>query len=88
MRLIWNILENVAESKTYNRVSIVKKFIELNSPSLYAIDANKIDSEIKQVDEEIKKGSSTKEAIKNIALKYNVNKKELYNFYHNEKGEQ
>lgn len=55
MRLIWNILENVAESKTYNRVSIVKKFIELNSPSLYAIDANKIDSEIKQVDEEIKK---------------------------------
>ena len=43
---------------------------------------------VELVDEEIKKGSSTKEAIKNIALKYNVNKKELYNFYHNEKGEQ
>ncbi len=42
---------------------------------------------VELVDEEIKKGSSTKEAIKNIALKYNVNKKELYNFYHNEKGE-
>lgn len=43
---------------------------------------------IELVDEEIKNGLSTKEAIKNIALKYNVNKKELYNFYHNEKGEQ
>ena len=43
---------------------------------------------VELVDEEIKNGLSTKEAIKNIALKYNVNKKELYNFYHNEKGEQ
>ena len=31
--------------------------------------------------------TTKKEAIKNVALKYNVNKKELYNFYHNEKGE-
>lgn len=42
---------------------------------------------VELVDEEIKNGLSKKEAIKNIALKYNVNKKELYNFYHNEKGE-
>ena len=42
---------------------------------------------IELVDEEINNGLSKKEAIKNVALKYNVNKKELYNFYHNEKGE-
>lgn len=38
------------------------------------------------IDQEIKKGLKTKEAIKEIATKYNVNKKELYQFYHNEKG--
>ena len=32
-------------------------------------------------------GEATKEAIKKVASLNNVNKKELYQFYHNEKGE-
>ena len=42
---------------------------------------------VKLVDQEIENGLSTKEAIKQVALKTKVAKKELYNFYHNEKGE-
>ena len=39
------------------------------------------------IDKEIENGLSTKEAIKKVASLNNVNKKELYQFYHNEKGE-
>ena len=39
------------------------------------------------LDKEIKNGLTTKEAIKKVASQTNVNKKELYQFYHNEKGE-
>ena len=39
------------------------------------------------VDKAIKNGLTTKEAIKQVASENNVNKKELYQFYHNEKGE-
>ena len=39
------------------------------------------------IEEKIKGGLSTKEAIKQVALENNINKKELYQFYHNEKGE-
>ena len=35
-----------------------------------------------EIDDLINKGQSTKDAIKEIANKYNVNKSELYNFYH------
>ena len=35
----------------------------------------------------INKGYSTKEAIKEVASLHNINKKELYQYYHNEKGE-
>ena len=41
----------------------------------------------KLIDKEIKNGLTTKEAIKKVASQTNVNKKELYQFYHNEKGE-
>lgn len=59
-RLIWNILENTEKGDIpYNRVSIVKQFIKLNNPTLYAPDAKNINSDAKQqkqqVDEEIKK---------------------------------
>lgn len=42
---------------------------------------------VKLVDMQISLGLSTKEAIKEVALKTKMSKKELYNFYHNEKGE-
>ena len=42
---------------------------------------------VKLVDELINHGSSAKEAIKEVSLKTKMSKKELYNFYHNEKGE-
>lgn len=40
------------------------------------------------VDEKINQGISAKQAIKEVSLLANVSKKELYNYYHNEKGEQ
>ncbi len=43
---------------------------------------------VKLVDMQISLGLSTKEAIKEVALKTKMSKKELYKFYHNEKGEQ
>jgi len=56
MRLIWNILENVDEGKNpYNRVTIVKKFIDLGSPTLYSPNAYKITDDAKQIEEEIQK---------------------------------
>lgn len=39
------------------------------------------------IEEKINEGLSTKEAIKVVASENNINKKELYQFYHNEKGE-
>lgn len=39
------------------------------------------------VNQKIDEGLSTKEAIKLVASENNINKKELYQFYHNEKGE-
>lgn len=39
------------------------------------------------IDKKINEGLSTKEAIKVVASENNINKKELYQFYHNEKGE-
>lgn len=39
------------------------------------------------IEKKINEGLSTKEAIKVIASENNINKKELYQFYHNEKGE-
>lgn len=56
MRLIWNILENVDEGETpYSRVAIVKKFIDLDSPTLYSSNADRITSDAKQIEEEIQK---------------------------------
>lgn len=58
LRLIWNILENVDEGKNpYGRVAIIKKFIDLDSPTLYSANANKITYEAKQVEEEIQKST-------------------------------
>lgn len=42
---------------------------------------------VELIDNKINEGLSKKEAIKEVALKNNINKKELYQFYHNEKGE-
>ena len=42
---------------------------------------------VKLVDKKINEGLSTKEAIKIVSLENNINKKELYQYYHNEKGE-
>ena len=39
------------------------------------------------IEKKINEGLSTKEAIKVVASENNINKKELYQFYHNEKGE-
>ena len=46
-----------------------------------------LDDGVKLVDKKINEGLSTKEAIKIISLENNINKKELYQYYHNEKGE-
>lgn len=55
-RLIWNILENINGGKdSYSRVAIVKKFIDLDSPTLYSSKANKITDDVKQIEEEIQK---------------------------------
>ena len=43
---------------------------------------------VAMIDEKIMSGLSKKEAIKEVVLLTKTNKKELYNFYHNEKGEQ
>ncbi|MBR4988291.1 MAG: DUF262 domain-containing protein [Bacteroidaceae bacterium] len=56
MRLIWNILENTDEGKKpYSRVAIIKKFIDLDSPTLYSPNANKITDDAKQIEEEKQK---------------------------------
>ncbi len=56
MRLIWNILENTDEGKKpYSRVAIVKKFIDLDSPTLYSSKAKQITDDAKQIEEEIEK---------------------------------
>ena len=39
------------------------------------------------VDEKIEEGLSTKEAIKIVSIENNINKKDLYQYYHNKKGE-
>ena len=58
-RLMWNILENVSrqDKSEYNRIAIVKRFISLNNPSLYSVDAIKVFSkeEPGQVFEEAEK---------------------------------
>lgn len=46
-----------------------------------------LDDCVTLINELINKGYSTKEAIKEVASLHNINKKELYQYYHNEKGE-
>ena len=66
-RLMWNILENVDrnEINIYNRISIVKRFISLNDPSLYSADAMSIFSkeDAGQVIEEAEKSLKMYDAI-------------------------
>ena len=71
----------ICETLKGEMVLVVEGYVKEDTQSI------SIEECVELVDDEIKNGLSTKEAIKNIAIKYNINKKELYNFYHNEKGE-
>ena len=51
------------------------------------IERINLDDCVTLINELINKGYSTKEAIKEVASLHNINKKELYQYYHNEKGE-
>lgn len=51
------------------------------------IEKINLDDCVTLINELINKGYSTKEAIKEVASLHNINKKELYQYYHNEKGE-
>ena len=51
------------------------------------IEEISLDDCVTLINELINKGYSTKEAIKEVASLHNINKKELYQYYHNEKGE-
>lgn len=46
-----------------------------------------LDECCKLINNKIAKGFSTKQAIKEVSILTSVNKKELYNYYHNEKGD-
>ena len=71
----------ICETLKGEMVLVVEGYKEETKESLSLSDC------IPLVDKEIKKGLPTKEAIKVVANLANVNKKELYQFYHNEKGE-
>ena len=70
----------ICETLKGEMVLVVQGYVEEKSQTISLSEC------VYLIDQEIKKGLKTKEAIKEIATKYNVNKKELYQFYHNEKG--
>lgn len=71
----------ICESLKGEMVLVVEGFVKPESESISLKDC------VVLIEKEIKKGLTTKEAIKLVASQANVNKKELYQFYHNEKGE-
>ena len=71
----------ICESLKGEMVLVVEGYKEEESSSYSLDDCCKL------IDKKINEGLSTKQAIKEIALLTNVNKKELYNYYHNEKGD-
>ena len=71
----------ICETLKGEMVLVVEGYKEETKESLSLSDC------IPMIEKEIKKGLTTKEAIKVVASLANVNKKELYQFYHNEKGE-
>lgn len=71
----------ICESLKGEMVLVVEGYIKPENEEV------SLDDCVKLIDKEIKNGLTTKEAIKKVASQTNVNKKELYQFYHNEKGE-
>ena len=71
----------ICESLKGEMVLVVEGYIKPENEEI------SLDDCVKLIDKEIKNGLTTKEAIKKVASQTNVNKKELYQFYHNEKGE-
>jgi 16S rRNA (cytidine1402-2'-O)-methyltransferase len=71
----------ICESLKGEMVLVVEGYVEEIKESLSLKDC------LPLIDKEINNGLTTKEAIKLVASQNNVNKKELYQFYHNEKGE-
>ena len=71
----------ICESLKGEMVLVVEGYVKPESEEVSLTDC------VTLIDKEIKNGLTTKEAIKKVASQTNVNKKELYQFYHNEKGE-
>ena len=71
----------ICESLKGEMVLVVQGYQEVSE------EAISLDECVKLVDKKINEGLSTKEAIKVVSLENNINKKELYQYYHNEKGE-
>ena len=71
----------ICESLKGEMVLVVEGYVQPESEEVSLEDC------VKLIDKEINNGLSTKEAIKKVASLTDVNKKELYQFYHNEKGE-
>jgi 16S rRNA (cytidine1402-2'-O)-methyltransferase len=71
----------ICESLKGEMVLVVQGYQEVKEETI------SLDECVKLVDKKINEGLSTKEAIKIISLENNINKKELYQYYHNEKGE-
>ena len=71
----------ICESLKGEMVLVIEGYTKQESEEVSLTDC------VNLIDKEIENGLSTKEAIKKVASQYNVNKKELYQFYHNEKGE-
>ena len=71
----------ICESLKGEMVLVVQGYQEVKEETI------SLDECVKLVDKKINEGLSTKETIKIISLENNINKKELYQYYHNEKGE-
>ena len=71
----------ICESLKGEMVLVVQGYQEVSE------EAISLDECVKLVDKKINEGLSTKEAIKVVSLENNINKKALYQYYHNEKGE-
>lgn len=75
--------KNILEKLEDGQIKIKGEFVLVISPNKedkeVDIDPNNL---VEEVDELVNTGSSKSEAIKKVAKKYNINKREVYNLYH------
>lgn len=77
-RLIWNILENVSRQRDnkYNRVTIIKRFIKSDNPSLYSLQCKNLftNSDPGQVIEEAEKAAKMYDENQSMPIDWNEQK--------------